>query len=94
MKIIIKKYDYIKVHGNKLENLEEMDDFWLKHKLLTLTLEEVKIKHINSLGRCLKIDFSLWKGSSQNVLAAELYLSFEEKTFLTLFKPYHTLKKI
>ena len=27
MKIIIKKYDYIKVHGNKLENLEEMDDF-------------------------------------------------------------------
>ena len=42
MKIIIKKYDYIKVHGNKLENLEEMDDFWLKHKLLTLTLEEVK----------------------------------------------------
>lgn len=44
MKIIIKKYDYIKVRGNKLENLEEMDDFWLKHKLLTLTLEEVKKK--------------------------------------------------
>ena len=44
MKIIIKKYDYIKVCGNKLENLEAMDDFWLKHKLLTLTLEEVKKK--------------------------------------------------
>lgn len=54
MKIIIKEYYYVKVCDNKLENLEEMDDFWVNYKLPTLTLEEVEELNISLVLRAVQ----------------------------------------
>lgn len=88
MKTIIKEH---KVCGSQLEYLEEMDDFWVKCKLPTLTLEGVEKLNISvALGEIKKWRFFTFNRTrpGQNALADELYLSFEEKAFLILFKPF------